>query len=641
MLAQNIQKWLFVTLGTSLVVCVGLVLGVFSTWQTRLSDQLFHPVPPDSRIVIIAIDDASLQAIGRWPWPRSTYARLLEKLNAQPTVVGLDISFFETSTAAEDATLTKAFKESEVPVVLAAEQLPHSINLLTPIFSDAPLLSSGIVNVITDQDGVVRTWALENSFSWQILESIGNQAELSQTRRVAYVGAPGTFPMYSFHQVLSGAVAAETFKDKIVLVGATAPDLHDFQQTPVSAGQAMSGVEIQANAIHTLLTNRQLDTEPLVVSLATILGLVFVLSILFYFLSIRWSVALAVLVILSYLGYAIWSFDQGIIRNLIYPLLSILISLIASIVLKYTTANAQKRFLKRAFSYYLSAPVLAEILKNPKTLRLGGSKQEMTVLFSDIAGFTSVSEKISPEILTHFLNRYLTAMTDLVFEHRGVLDKYIGDAVMAFWGAPIPEKNSALLACQTALAMQAKINESQAEWKEEFGVPELVVRIGINTGEMVVGNFGSLSRFDYTVLGDNVNLASRLEGINKEYDTKIIISQATYQQVESIVIARRLDTVAVKGKTKGVTIYELLGMRVNANEEPQESLMNLDEKLNEFEVARKKYQKGEFDIALRLFTELAKKWPTDGPTQMYIQRCQELIATPPEAWDGVFRATRK
>jgi adenylate cyclase len=271
-------------------------------------------------------------------------------------------------------------------------------------------------------------------------------------------------------------------------------------------------------------------------------------------------------------------------------------------------------------------------LNNPEKLKLGGERQELTVLFSDIAGFTTISEKLPPEQLVHLLNQYLTKMTNLVFEHQGVLDKYIGDAVMAFWGAPVEQSDHALKACQTALAMQEEVQRLKTEWHKE-GIPDFDVRIGINTGEMIVGNMGANTRFDYTLIGDNVNLGSRLEGINKEYGTHIIIAQSTYTEAREHIVARKLDTVAVKGKSQGIVIYELIGLKSNYTG----SLKFVEQ----FEAARSQYEKGKFKHALELFTALHEEYSVDFATNLYIERCEELIKNPLKDWDGVFHAKNK
>ncbi|MBI2103865.1 adenylate/guanylate cyclase domain-containing protein [Candidatus Woesebacteria bacterium] len=422
------------------------------------------------------------------------------------------------------------------------------------------------------------------------------------------------------------------FTDKIVLIGATAPDLHDEQITPVSNGVAMSGVEIHANVIQTILEGRYLFEETTEATIIAMAIVIIALTAILIYLPILPAIIVTAVTAVVYILYAIFSFDNGIIRNIIVPPLAILVTGAINIVYKYFSESRQKKFIKKAFSYYLSSEVLSEVLSSPEKLKLGGTRTEISVLFSDIAGFTSISEKINPEDLVHILNSYLTRMTKIVFENRGVLDKYIGDAVMAFWGAPLKTKNHALLACKTALEMYQEMDAVRQEWKE-YGVADFDIRIGVNSGEMAVGNMGSDARFDYTLLGDNVNLGSRLEGINKEYGTNIIISESTYAAVKDNIVARKLDTVAVKGKKTGVVIYELRGLAPASAEETKF--------LRYFEAARVEYEKGLFSPALRAFQALSKKYPNDNPTKVYIERLKLIVKNPPKDWDGIFKATTK
>jgi len=255
------------------------------------------------------------------------------------------------------------------------------------------------------------------------------------------------------------------------------------------------------------------------------------------------------------------------------------------------------------------------------------------VMFTDIRGFTSISETLDPEDLVEFLNEYLGAMTDIVFHHDGLLDKYIGDAIMALWGAPLPKGNHAELACLTALDMRTKLHEMQIDWRER-GLPPIEMGVGINTGPMVVGNMGSYQRFNYTVMGDHVNLASRLEGLNKMYDTRVLLSESTLAQIGDEFLTREIDAVRVKGKTQPVRIYELLGRVEGAGD-----LAQLVERFNE---ALKDYKARDWQQALALWSSLLTDFPNDGPAQMYVERSRALIEDPPGPdWDGVFTATSK
>lgn len=504
----------------------------------------------------------------------------------------------------------------------------------------------GVVNVMSDTDGVARKIPLKlqtaekeqlHSFAFMIASVSGRlndqQPSHSQSMfRIPYIGKPQSFTQYSYTDVLNGIVPASTFKDKIVVVGATANDLHDSHVTPVSNGIEMSGIEIHANVIQALIDGTSLVVETRTSSTITLMAISIASSIIFILLGvIPMTFALGIF-LLAYGAYAFFSFDAGIIRLLVYPPLAIFCGYLINVLYKYFFEQRQRRFLRKAFSYYLSTSVLEEILRDPNKLKLGGDRRELSVLFSDIAGFTTISEKLDPETLTKLLNLYLTKMTDIVFANNGVLDKYAGDAVMAFWGAPINQPDHAISACKTALAMQHAILAMQPEWRQ-YGAGDLCVRIGINTGEMVVGNMGSNTRFDYTLIGDNVNLGSRLESINKVYGTNIIISGSTYEQVKEQFVTRRLDSVAVKGKASGIVIYELRGAG-NADKKTLRLLWS-------FETALKKYQSGDFKDAIRMFEKILTEFPTDDPTKMYINRCQILITQPPTHWDGIFRAQAK
>jgi len=273
------------------------------------------------------------------------------------------------------------------------------------------------------------------------------------------------------------------------------------------------------------------------------------------------------------------------------------------------------------------------MLKDPSKLKLGGDKKQLTVLFSDIRGFTTIAEQLSPEGLVHLLNEYLTAMTDIVFKYDGLLDKYIGDAIMAVYGAPLDQPDHALRACRTALEMLHTLKKLQAKWSAEEK-PYVNIGVGVNTGDMVVGNMGSQMRFDYTVMGDSVNLSSRLEGINKEYGTNIVISEFTYAIVKDELYCRELDAVRVKGKKLPVKIYELLCERKDA--EQCRPFVEL------FEAGVAKYKQALWDEAIAAFQKVFDAKPDDPPAKLYITRCQELKENPPpQPWDGVFTMTRK
>jgi adenylate cyclase len=271
--------------------------------------------------------------------------------------------------------------------------------------------------------------------------------------------------------------------------------------------------------------------------------------------------------------------------------------------------------------------VVDELLSHPEKVKLGGETKTLTILFSDIRGFTSVSEKMDAQSLVGLLNKYLAAMAEIVLENRGVVDKFIGDAIMAFWGAPLPSENHAKLAVRTALLMAHRLRECNVEWKK-LNYPEIKIGIGLNTGEAVVGNIGSRDRFDYTVIGDNVNLASRLEGLTKFYGVGIIISESTAEAVKSEFAMRQIDCVAVKGKIQGVKIYEVLGFA-----EEKESYAKLIEKFGQgFEL----YFKKDWAGAKKVFEEILAENPDDGPSKVLKERMAEFLTAPPADFDGVY-----
>ncbi len=652
----------FTSFAIGLAIAITLALAfsgnLFESWQVRLSDTLFNGRKASKDIVIIAIDDTSIQKIGRWPWNRDAHAQLLEKLGKTPAVIGLDISLPEESSS--DARLVDELQKLDNDVLpITSDTIVTSVgndvsigSYLKPAKNFDAASEEGLVNMVTDPDNITRQAPIRMkaddgvtfySFSLEILRKYyahkgipfdENSIPLEHgMMRIHYVGQPGSYITYLYKDVLEGKIPIENFKDKIVLIGATALDLHDNLLTPVSSGVPMPGVEVHANVIQTIMDRKFILIESRQFTYAAIFFFSILASVVFGYFGLVGTTILFFTFIAVYIVFAILSFDSGFIRNIVYPIFSFILSYIAYLIYKYLIENRQKRYIRRALSYYLSESVMRDVLSNPKKLTLGGVRRELTVLFSDIAGFTSYSEDMPPDTLVELLNMYLTAMTKVVFDNNGVLDKYIGDAVMAFWGAPLDDPKHALQACKTALEMQQVIEKVvRPEWTK-IGISDFTVRIGVNTGEMAVGNMGSDLRFDYTLLGDNVNLGSRLEGINKEYGTKIIISESTYEQVKNEVSVRRLDTVAVKGKAKSITIYELRG--IGTPDEKDKTL------IDSFESARLAYEEGHFKKALDAFLHIYKEHGNDYPTKVYIERCKQFIQEPPKYWDGVYHAKSK
>jgi adenylate cyclase len=297
----------------------------------------------------------------------------------------------------------------------------------------------------------------------------------------------------------------------------------------------------------------------------------------------------------------------------------------------------EKRKVRSAFGQYLSPEVIRRLLVNPQLVE--PRKTEITVMFSDIRGFTTISEKLDAQELAVFLNGYLSDMTRIVFRTRGTLDKYIGDAVMAFWGAPYEESQHAVQACLAALEMMKHVRALQKKWAAE-GKPALDIGIGLNSGVASVGNMGSELRYGYTALGDAVNLSSRLEGLNKEYGTHIIANESTYAAAKDAgFFFRELDLIRVKGKLQPVTIYELLAQRSDLQDG---TLAEFQQRVHAFNEARKLYRQRRWKAAHSAFQSILDRWSDDGPSILYLRRCQEYLAEEPQAdWDGVFTMTHK
>lgn len=451
---------------------------------------------------------------------------------------------------------------------------------------------------------------------------------------INYQGRAGSFPSISVSDILQQNVAPGTFHDKIVVVGPTATGIYDHRVTPFSG--VYPGLEIHASVVDNIL-HQQFLYRPDWADLSDIAAIILLgLSlgaVLARLRPLTGALAAAALFLL-YLWLCRYLFiNQGAILNITYPS-TVLIAVYVNVTMfKYVTEERQKRWIRNAFSYYLSPSVVTEIVKQPDKLKLGGEKKELSVLFSDIRGFTSISEGLTPERLVHFMNEYLTAMTDIIFKYDALLDKYIGDAIMAVFGAPVDQPDHAGRACRTALGMLEALKRLQARWKLEK-IPNIVIGVGINTGPMVVGNMGSARRFDYTVMGDSVNLGSRLEGANKMYGTNIIISDFTYAHVSSRVTCRPLDLVRVKGKSEPVKIYELMGDSVV----PQ----NLADLIGQFTRGLEEYKNQRWDKAMGYFSNALKIMPQDRPSHLYLNRCRTLKANPPgNDWDGVVTMTSK
>ncbi len=361
-----------------------------------------------------------------------------------------------------------------------------------------------------------------------------------------------------YYELLESGV----LQDKTVLIGATLSELHDEFHTPFSS-RMTAGVEIHANFLEMVRRGNFLQDFNIWLFVLAELIFAVLLFLLLSWLKPQWSLLIAIFLILITLlkSYILFAHFNLLLRLVEFIILIILLY-ISALIMQYLKTQKEKKFIKNAFQQYLAPELVNELLKNPKNLKYGGSLQEITVLFSDIRSFTTYAEKHQPEETVQILKEYLTAMVDTIKQNCGIVDKFVGDEIMALYGTPIPYEDHALQACKTALDMRDVLVRMQQKWRAE-GREDFEIGIGINTGFAVVGNLGSEQIFDYTAIGDTINLGARLEGLNKEYAAakKIIISESTFNQVSDQVEARFLAEVKVKGKDIAVRIYELLGLK--------------------------------------------------------------------------------
>lgn len=445
---------------------------------------------------------------------------------------------------------------------------------------------------------------------------------------VNYNGPVRTYPYISFADAAMKKFPPGTFRNRIVLVGASATGIGDLRATPFG-NLDFPGVEVHANVIDSILNSHFLEHAG--AQALTDVGFIFLFGIpLGIWLGIaqpRWLI-FGFLLLLPFAGVIYWAFLHDWWLNFIVPALFTLIPNVSMVSLyRVLVEEHEKRRVRGAFQQYVSPEVIRRVLADPE--RVKPRKTPVTVLFSDIRGFTTISESLDAQELAVLLNGYLTEMTRIIFRHQGTLDKYIGDAVMALWGAPFEEPTHAERGCRAALEMLSRLAEMQAEWRAH-GQPVLDIGIGLNTGIASVGNMGSTLRYGYTAMGDTVNLSSRLEGLNKEYGTRILVSEATFLAVQGHeMVFRELDLIRVKGKLQPVTIYEILSAQAVANGGKELADM--------FRRGREAYKQRNWRAGKIAFGEVLQRWPEDGPAKVFLERCEEyLMEEPAKDWDGVY-----
>ena len=429
------------------------------------------------------------------------------------------------------------------------------------------------------------------------------------------------------------------FKDKIVIIGNTEFANHDYKSTPFDNydinNPKMAGVEVHANAIWTLLSEKYLKEVSFWIQLFVwllLIGLVWWVvehrHILFG------GIVTAVVVVLIFVGSAAAFIYGNYLTQSIAPMTSVSMVFILTVLRRILQEQREKAKIRGMFGQYVPKKVVGELINNPDMLRLGGEKRRMSVLFTDVAGFTTISENLTPEELVHLLNEYLTAMTREILAQEGIIDKYEGDLIMAEFGAPIFYPDHAVRCCRAAVRMQRKLSEMRDKWASE-GRPILYSRVGINTGDMIVGNMGSEEVFDYTVMGDAVNFSSRLESVNKIYGTTILCGAETYKDLNNEFYTRFIDRVRVVGKKNVVEIYEVIDEVDRPLSEQKREVLHL------FRQGRELYDALEFQQAFALFKQAMAIDRNDGPSATFLRRSLEYMQSPPDDWDKAYTLTEK
>jgi adenylate cyclase len=671
------------------------VAHIFDVWEWKTWDLRLRLFSDSSRasknIVIFLVDQNSLdvyeQEMGvSWPWPREMYAYIIEYcMEGGARAVFIDFIFSEGSVYGVDddqgladaiaqsgnvflpISLSKGTKEVEESYSILLKKFALEENLFPPHSSHSmksvslpveDFLNSaqGVGNstFVQDKDGIYRRMPL--LFSWNDLHLPSvplalarfsdenmrfNDIPLDSSNQMIlrYHGPTGTYPSYSVAAIINSyaqfqegklpQIPPETFKGKIVFIGGSAPGLLDLRPTPFSP--VYPGVEILATALDNILSK---DYIRIPTPAVFYFFLAFLTTITAVGASILKKIWLTVPFVTLCLGLpvvvACLAFGSGYWWMLVAPLFTVVVSFTAAMVLNYSFEGRQKRFIKTVFRHYLSPDVIDRVLEDPSLLRLGGEKRIITSFFSDVAGFTSISESLSPEELVHLLNDFLSEMTDIILSYGGTLDKYEGDAIIAFWNAPLDQPDHAVRACRAALDCQKRLEELRPEFAQKSG-HELFMRVGLNSGPAVVGNMGSHSRFDYTAMGDTINMASRLEGACKHYSVPILVGDTTFQMAKDAIAAREVDLIRVVGKSKPERVYQIL-------EEKSQVSPDMQENVEAFHQALDLYRNKKWDDALNLF----RKIKDDKLSAVYVSRIEQFKQNPPpDDWAGVYDLTQK
>jgi adenylate cyclase len=670
------QKWL--AAGVIALVCAGLgvglwapvkILRVIGLLDNVLYDSFYRfrsiESQIDGPIVIIAADNDGLIAIQKklgygWPWPRAYWGQItsyLDSVGARAIVFDLLFDGASTNnskgTHDDDEHFAGAVNDATTPTIFAIEAHPNgTASAVIPPFQKKLVGATNISDEFT-----YRTYASikngRDSLALQTIKQAGMQPpawalsgqpfllryfgpHVQNNQRVTfkYVDAEKALEVAGGADGTPWGITPDTFKGKIVLIGTIATSTYDLKSSPLQA--QYPGVEVHATALQDMLSNQRVVRASILSSVLVLClgcfvaatGTVIPTRVPLKLVGGVSGVAIVLMTSASlFLGHNIRWMPPA--AGTVAAMLAAFVGLSYS----YLTELRQRRFILKAFAQSVSKEVADEVAKDPRKLELGGQRREMTVMFTDLANFTAMTESIKDEKLTAVLQYYLEEMSGVVLGVNGTVDKYIGDAIMAFWNAPTDQSDHPVRACRAALAMRRREKIIQPRLREMSGV-DVYSRIGINSGTMVVGNLGSSFKFSYTVIGDSVNLGSRLEGANKIYDTRIMISETTAAVVKDQFLLRKLGLLAVKGRVQPIEVFELIAERVPGDPVP--------EQITRYEAALELYQARQFERARDALTDLNKAFPEDGPTATLLEWATEFCETPPGPdWNGVYIAKEK
>ena len=664
---HRLPRWattLFLAVGAAAFVAALSQLPAWRLMEAKLYDivsTVLPRVPDRPGVVVVAIDEPSLAEIGRqWPWPRDLHARLVERLRAAgATAIGVDLIFAEPSAPAADAALAAAMGED---VVLAAEETtietPQAVQTIVvePLEAlTAAGATAGIASVFLDGDGTLRRMpTFPDGFAARLLATADGAAAappaVPEGALIQYFGPPRTYPTVSYYQALDPAafLPPNTFAGSAVVIGHSlqnAPELGtaatDTFETAFTAttGRLSAGVEVQATIFDNLRHRLFVLPAPGWAVVAA-LAAAALLTLAFAVRLVTWRtagwVALSVLAMLVG-SWLLLRFGRVWLPP-IAPALALVAATTARAGLDFAEERRQRRRIAAAFGHYLAPAMVDRLARDPAALKLGGERRTLTILFCDVRGFTAIAEamKDEPERLTALVNRLLEPLSEAVLAEGGTIDKFIGDCVMAFWNAPLPEPRHAERAVRSGIAMIEAVTRLNyaiaAETASGSAIPALAVGVGINTGDCVVGNFGSERRFDYSALGDAVNLASRLEGLSKLYRVPLLIGPDTAAALSGVLTVLELDRVAVKGRREPLPVFTALSV----SDAPAEGVALHAEMLAA-------YRRRDWESAVRLADEAAREVrPLDGYYAMLVERIEGYRELPPPPdWIGTFAAEAK